>query len=165
MARTKAAAKRSAKLDPKPTTKHMRSQEAVTRQIQKILPTIEDDEVGLLFKKIDDNIKLFRNEFVQGSKQIAEEYIFKVLDQARDVEDRLFPFAGSEISVDWKKMEASMAVEGEANKWQERFKRMKNNYSICRLHYLRKDLVPLKKNLKKLLRNASFLLLFVQNAQ
>ena len=162
MARTKVAAKRSAKLAPKPITKHMRSQEAVSRQIQKILPTVEDDEVAMLFKKIDDNIKLFRNEFVQGNKQIAEDYIFKVLDQARDVGDRLFPFAENES---FKKMEALMAVNGEANEWQEIFKRMKNNFSICRLHYLRKDFVPLKKNLKKLLRNASFLLLFAQNSQ
>ena len=162
MALTKVAAKRSAKLAPKPITKHMRSQEAVSRQIQKILPTVENDEVAMLFKKIDDNIKFFRNEFVQGNKQIAEDYIFKVLDQARDVRNRLFPFAKNES---FEKIKALMAVDGEANKWQEIFKRIKNNFSICRLHYLRKDLVPLKKNLKKLLRNASFLLLFAQNAQ
>ena len=81
---------------------------------------------------------------------------------ARDVEDRLFPFAENES---FEKMKALMVVDGEANEWQEIFKRMKNNFSICRLHYLRKDFVPLKKNLKKLLRNAFFLLLFVQNAQ
>lgn len=162
MARTKAAAKKGgARLATKSQPKHVRSQEAVSRQINKILPAVDEDEVGMLFKNINDNIKLFKNEFEQGNKRIAEDYIFKVLDRARDVEDRLFSFAEFEISVDWKKMEASI---GECD-WQERFKRMKNNFSICRLHYLRKDLVSLKKNLKKLLRNASFLLLFVQNAQ
>jgi hypothetical protein len=162
MARTKAAAKKGGvKIVTKPQSKHMRSQEAVSRQVNKILPAVDEDEVGMLFKNINDNIKLFKNEFVQGNKRIAEDYIFKALDQARDVEDRLFPFEKFEIQVEWKKMEA---LTGDCD-WQKRFKRMKNNFSICRLHYLRKDLVPLKKNLKKLLRNASFLLLFVQNAQ
>ena len=55
------------------------------------LSTIDDDDVGMLFKNINDNIKLFRNEFVQGNKRVAEDYIFKVLDQARNVEDRLLP--------------------------------------------------------------------------
>jgi len=163
MARTKAAAKKGGvKIVTKPQPKHVRSQEAVSRQVNKILPTVDEDEVGMLFKNINNNIKLFKIEFVQGNKRIAEDYIFKALDQARDVEDRLFPFEefGS-FAGSFEKMEAST---GECD-WQERFKRMKNNFSICRLHYLRKDFVPLKKNLKKLLRNASFLLLFVQNAQ
>ena len=165
MARTKVAAKKS--FASKPLAKHIRSQEAVSRQIQRILPTTEDDEIELLFKKINDNIKLFRTEFVQGNKRIAEDYISKVVDRSRDLEDRLFPFEQFEIPVNWREMEASIALIGEAdndptNNWQDRFKRMKNNSSICRLHYLRKDLVPLKKNLKKLLRNASFLLLFAQ---
>jgi hypothetical protein len=168
MARTKSAAKKSSA--SKPLTKHSRSQEAVSRQIQKILPTTDDDEIGILFKNINDNIKLFRNEFVQGNKRIAEDYISKVVDRTRYVEDRLFPFEQFEISVNWREMEASIAGNGLATddntiNWQERFKRMKNNFSICRLHYLRKDFVSLKKNLKKLLRNASFLLLFAQYTQ
>ena len=168
MARTKSAAKKSAV--KKPLTKHIRSQEAVSRQIQKILPMPDEDEIGLLFKNINQHIKLFRNEFVQGNKRIAEDYISKVVDRIRDVEDRMFPFEEFEISVNWREMEASIAGNGEADNdsttnWQERFKRMKNNFSICRLHYLRKDLVALKKNLKKLLRNASFLLLFAQYTQ
>jgi hypothetical protein len=107
---------------------------------------------------------------VQGNKRIAEDYISKVVDRTRYVEDRLFPFEQFEISVNWREMEASIAGNGLATddntiNWQERFKRMKNNFSICRLHYLRKDFVSLKKNLKKLLRNASFLLLFAQYTQ
>ena len=168
MARTKVAAKKS--FASKALAKHIRSQEAVSRQIQKILPTNKDDEIELLFKKINEHIKLFRTEFVHGNKRIAEDIISKVVDRTRDLEDRLFPFEQFEISVNWREMEASIAGNGEANdnstvNWHERFKRMKNNFSICRLHYLRKDVVPLKKNFKKLLRNASFLHLFAQYTQ